>query len=661
MKHNQNYRFWRSAGQCLLSGIALAVLTFVCFRLQVNLTTVALLYLIVIVLVSLTGGFVSSTLVSIIALICLDYFFTLPLFSLPMSKPLDVVALIAFLTTAFVINYLIAKVHRSFQEIQALKDQFRLVIDTTPAMVHSGLPDGSLDYFNQRWLDYLGAALEEIKDWKWTSKIHPDDVDAFVENWRSSVRTGDSFEAEARVHRADGTYRWMLHRKEPLRDEPGNIIKWHGSSIDIHDRKRAEETLRRSEAYLAEAQRLSHTASFAYNPGRRKTLFWSEELFRIFGLDPQRGVPDYNETRRLVHPDDLDRVSGECLQGFRAKADFTQDYRLLLDDGTVKHLHVIWHPVLDKEGEVIECVGTVADVTERKSAEQALRRSEALLAEGQRISHTGSFGWNVTTDEHFWSDETFRIFEYDVSTKITLQLILERVHPEDIPLVQQVIARAADRKDFDLEYRLLLPSGSVKYVHVVAHAVSDESGNIEFIGAVLDVTERKQAEETLRRSQAELARVTWVMTMGELTASIAHEINQPLAAVVTNANACLRWLAAPIPNLDEAREAVARIARDGKRASDVIARIRALVEKSVTERAYLDVNEVIQEVVGWIQSELQKNGVVLRMELAARSPARFGRSGAVTTSHYESGDERHRSYEWGHGPITRLAHSVSST
>ena len=388
MNHNQIYRFWRSAAQCLLGGIALAVLTLVCFRLQVNLTTVALLYLIVIVLVSLTGGFVSSALVSIIALICLDYFFTLPLFTLAMSKPLDLVALIAFLTTAFVVNYLISKARRSIQEIQALKDQFRLVIDTTPALIHSALPDGYLDYFNQRWLDYLGASLEEVEEWRWTATIHPDDVDAFVEKWRSSVRTGDSFEAEARVHRADGTYRWMLHRKEPLRDEPGNIVKWYGSSIDIHDRKRAEETLRRSEAYLAEAQRLSHTASFAYNPGRRKTLYWSEELFRIFGLDPQRGIPDYNETRRLVHPDDLDRVSGECLQGFREKADFTQDYRLLLHDGTVKHLHVIWHPVLDKDGEVIEYVGTAADVTERKRAEQALRRSEALLAEGQRISHT---------------------------------------------------------------------------------------------------------------------------------------------------------------------------------------------------------------------------------------------------------------------------------
>ena len=149
--------------------------------------------------------------------------------------------------------------------------------------------------------------------------------------------------------------------------------------MDVTEQEQLTQELRRSEGYLAEAERLSHTGSFVYSPGSRKTLYWSEELFRIFGLDPRHGIPDYDETRRLVHPDDLDRVSESCLQGFREKADFTQDYRLLLRDGAVKYLHAIWHPFLDKAGEVVEYFGTAMDVTERQHAEEALRRSEKEL------------------------------------------------------------------------------------------------------------------------------------------------------------------------------------------------------------------------------------------------------------------------------------------
>jgi len=261
------------------------------------------------------------------------------------------------------------------QDRKTAEDHLRLVVDTTPTLLHSARPDGYLDYFNQRWLDFVGLSLEDICGWLWTNSIHPDDVEDMLGKWRSSLATGEPAEIEARVRRADGEYRWLLHRTVPLRDLSGTIVKWYGSSTDIEERKRAEDALRRTRTYLTEAQSLSHTGSFAYNPGSRKTLYWSEELFRIFGLDPQRGVPDYDETRGLVHPDDRDRVSEACLKGFREKAPFLQDYRLLLHDGTVKHLHVNWHPVLDKEGEVIEYVGTAADVTGHKQAELALQNA----------------------------------------------------------------------------------------------------------------------------------------------------------------------------------------------------------------------------------------------------------------------------------------------
>ncbi len=253
--------------------------------------------------------------------------------------------------------------------------------------------------------------------------------------------------------------------------------------------------------------------------------------------------------------------------------------------------------------------------------EAKLQRSEAYLAEAQRLSHTGSFGWRRSTGEILWSDETFRIFQYDRTRIPTVELVLQRIHPEDAALVKQIIERASqDGKDFDYECRLAMPDGSVKYVHVVAHALSDGSGGLEFVGALTDITERKQAEEALRQAQADLAHVARVMTMGELAASIAHEVNQPLAGIVINGNACLRWLAGEWPNLAEAREAAIRIIRDGTRASDIISRIRALARKTGTLTERVDLNEAIREVLALGQGEARKHDVGLRARLPSDLP-----------------------------------------
>lgn len=257
----------------------------------------------------------------------------------------------------------------------------------------------------------------------------------------------------------------------------------------------------------------------------------------------------------------------------------------------------------------------------RRSAED-LRRSEAYLAEAQRISHTGSFGWDVSSGRIYWSQETFRIFGYDLATIPDLECVLQRIHPEDRTLATRVIDSASkEKKAFDVEHRLLLPDGMVKHVRVVAHLAAN---GLEFVGAVTDLTESKKAQEDLRTSQAELARVTRIMTMGELAASIAHEVNQPLGAIVANANACMSWLAGVCPNLEEAREAAGRIVRDGKRAAEVIARIRALTRKTTTQMERLDLNETIKEVVALTQGEMRTNRVVLRTELLDDLPPVLG-------------------------------------
>src|SRR6267142_4910125 len=228
------------------------------------------------------------------------------------------------------------------------------------------------------------------------------------------------------------------------------------------------------------------------------------------------------------------------------------------------------------------------DVTERKQAENALRQSEMYQAEAQRLSHTGSFGWRVASGEIIWSEETFRMFGYDKAPSIKHATVFQRVHPEDRARVEQTIDRASrDGKDFEHGYRLLMPDGAVKHVHATAHAVTDASGGVEFVGAVTDVTAHKQAEVELHEAQTNLAHVTRVTALGEMAASIAHEVNQPLAAVVTNAAACLRWLDREPANLKEARGTLQSIVKDGNRAGEVIQRVRALANKTADQKAPL--------------------------------------------------------------------------
>ncbi len=273
---------------------------------------------------------------------------------------------------------------------------------------------------------------------------------------------------------------------------------------------------------------------------------------------------------------------------------------------------------------ILRALREATERAERKRTEKSLRQSEAYLAEAQRISHTGSFGWRPLTGEILWSEETFRIFQYEPRTKPTVELILQRVHPEDAALVQRTIERAAqDGKEFEHEHRLLMPDSSVKHVHVVARALSDESGGIEFVGAVMEVTDRKRAEEereTLRQTQTDLARVNRVTTMGELTASLAHEVNQPIAAAVTDAKTCLRWLTRDDPDLEEARVAAMRVVKDATRASEIISRIRLLFNKGTPERALVDINPVIGEMISLMSSEAIRHNISVRTELAEDLP-----------------------------------------
>jgi PAS domain S-box-containing protein len=265
-----------------------------------------------------------------------------------------------------------------------------------------------------------------------------------------------------------------------------------------------------------------------------------------------------------------------------------------------------------------------AEMIEMKRTEQALRASETSLVEGQRISQTGSWNWNVDSGKIVGSLELRRIFGFESeAAQPPYSRYVERVHPDDRTSVEQTVDAAVHAGDsFRIDYRIVLPDGAVKYLHGVGHPVAKgPSDRPEYVGTVMDVTERKRAEEALRKAQDELAHVTRVTTLGELAASIAHEVNQPLAAVVANANASLRWLAAVPSDIQEARDGLQRIVRDANRASEVVSRIRAFLKRGESRRDRLDVEDVIREVIGLVQGEVRTQGVSVLLESAAHLPA----------------------------------------
>jgi PAS domain S-box-containing protein len=384
------------------------------------------------------------------------------------------------------------------------------MIDSIPSLIHTARPDGYLDYFNQRWLQYAGLPIEDLLGWKWTAVIHPEDIEAIQEKWHFSLSSGEPFLHEARVRRADGEYRWMLHHKVAARDEFGQIVKWYGSSIDIEDRKQAEEQVRRnaqelqrSAFYLAEAQRLGHIGGWVFDP----TIgfdYWSHELFQIHGLDPAAGAPGFEQYLALVHPQDREFIASLMKRMPLDVSGFDVTKRIVRPNGEARYVRYVGSPPSD-DG-TAKRIGVGIDVTEHELLAQELRRREAYLTEAQRLSHTGSFGWRPDSGEVVWSDETYRIFEYDRAVKPTIHLIVQRVHPEDRADFQEVINQASVRgTQFEHTYRLLLPDGSAKHVHALAHALQDASGSREFVGAVTDVTSIKRAEEKLRKSEAYLA------------------------------------------------------------------------------------------------------------------------------------------------------------
>jgi hypothetical protein len=512
------------------------------------------------------------------------------------------------------------------------EEKIRLIINTVPGLLWTARPDGWVDFLNQRWLDYTGMTLEQGLGWAWQPGYHPDDLGNVLSKWRAAVAERKPLEVEARVRRFDGEYRWFLKRAFPLFDNAGRVLGWYGGNIDIHDLKQAEEKLRRIETYLTEGQRLSHTGSWAWSVKTKENLYWSKENYRIFGFDPDPESGRYGPARDRIHPADLPAFDENLNQAIQEKSDFEIHFRILLPGGEVKHVHNLGHPVLNTAGELVEYIGTTVDVTEQVKARAALEEAFSKIKKSEAslrliIDTIPTLAWSTEPDgsvefvNRRWSNYTGLTIEQARGSGW-----LAAIHPEDIGwLSEQRRITMAAGKPFELEARMRRYDGQYRWFINRADPLLDEQGKIvKWYGTNTDIDDRKRAEEALRKSQAELAYVSRLTTMGELTASIAHEVNQPLTAVVNNANASISLLPEGTPNLEEVREALAEIVDDANRASDVIARVRQLAKRAPIEKSLLDLRDVVQDVLALARYESAARNVTIRTDLSKDLPSVFG-------------------------------------
>ncbi|WP_167458705.1 PAS domain-containing protein [Mesorhizobium kowhaii] len=629
---------------------------------------------------------------------------------------------------------------RAEEALRESEHRLRQIFETVPGLLWSTDPVGEPTQVNQRMLDYTGMRFEDFMNGGWEAFLYPDDFPETTRAFQNSVQTGTSYQATHRLRRADGEFRWHHTRGEPLRDRQGHIVQWYGLSVDIDEGKKAEEQLRRSEAYLAEAQRLSHSGVSAYN--ETKILYGSDETYRIWGFDPTEGVPSREAVFKRVHPLDVDRLNAVVQRAVGEKRGYEIGYRIILPDGTVKHLETIGHPMFSPSGELLEIVTTQLDVTERKRAEEGLRQSEAKFRDFAETASDwfweidADYKFTMLTENAFGSDaarrigtssldyvldletepekwraalaaidarEPFRDFVFcavggdgapmhvrasgkplfdsngeflgyrgtstDVTAMVRAQEALlesERrarsaidgiaglitvndpsgnletvnrqvleyfgrslewlknwgtndvVHPEDLPRIFEIYKRATvSGIPFSYEVRLRRFDGEYRWFDNRGVPIRDDSGRIvRWYVLLTDIEDRIRALTRLDQMQSDFAHMNRVSVMGELAASLSHEITQPIAAARNNARAAIHFLDRNPPDLDEIREALASIVDDADRAGGIIDRIRDHIKKAPPRKSRFGLNEAIDEVIGLARSAITTNGVTARTRLA---------------------------------------------
>jgi PAS domain S-box-containing protein len=629
MKIRHNQRAQLAVVAQLLLGIAgLALITFVCFRVGFGLARTGFAYVILIALVSVLGSFSISVVLSIIAAACLNYFFAPPLFELRIDAVDDIVRIAAFLATSLVVTALTSKRKRTEQEMRESKAR----LEEAQHIAHFGWWERDLSRSHVTLSDEVcrifGLQPVDLPEWhgRWLERIHPDDRTRVDEAAAAAIRRGGPrYDVEYRVVRPDGTLRVVHSRGDVTWNDAGTPVRQFGVLQDITQLREAEQELRASEARFRTFVDYATDAFFVLDDDAT-VLDVNRQACKDLGYTRQELIGKH----RSAFDIGLDDVSVQSLtQRIAAGDSLTFETRHRRKDGTSFPVE-LRVAQFEQGGRRFLCLAR--DITERKKAEEALRRSEAYLAEAQRLSHSGAFAYNETRFL-YWSEELYRIYGFAPLQGIpTREAWWQRIHPDDRDRVYEEIQEALrERKDYAVEFRIVLPDGTLKHIQSNGHPSFSAGGElVEVIGTSVDMTERRRAQEEherLRQLEADLAHMNRLDIMGELSASLAHEMLHPIATARNNARAGMRFLEMSPPNLDEVREALGCVVKDADRAKDLVARIRDHIKKAPPRNELFDLNEAIDEVIVMARNAIDRSRVSVRTCLM--EPTAFVRGDSV--------------------------------
>jgi PAS domain S-box-containing protein len=625
MRHKRKPRLPAVAAQFLLGIAGLALVTFVCFQVGFGLARTGFAYVVLIALVSLLGSFSSSVVLSVLAAACLNYFFAPPLFEFRIDLPEDIERIAVFLTTSVVVTALTTRQKRAEEALA--ENNFRF--EEAQHLAHVGWWERDFTTNRVSLSDEVcrifGLQPIDLPKWhaRWLELIHPDDRTRVAQAAAAAlVPSGPRYNIEYRVVRSDGTERVVHSQGDVTWDESRKPLRQFGVLQDVTELRRAEQELRESE------ERFRTLVQFSFD------VYWESDAQHRFtrqefadGLaDAPSPGSEIGKTRWEVpylEPDEEAwRKHRETLNAHLPFRDF--ELARPMPDGRKRYVSVSGLPVFDRSGRFIGYRGVGRHITERKRAEEALRRSEAYLAEAQRLSHTGTLAFNATAPV-YWSEESYRIWGLDPSQGLPdRETVMQRIHPEDRETVNVETEQALrEKRGFILDFRIVLPDGTIKHIGSTGRPLFSADGElVEMIATHVDVTEHKRAQEEherLRELEANLAHMNRLSIMGELTASLAHEILHPIASARNNARAAMRFLDMSLPNLAEVREALACIVRDADRGKDIVDRIRAHSKKAPPRNDRFDMNRAIEEVIEMVRAPIEKNKVLVRTHLAAGS------------------------------------------
>jgi PAS domain S-box-containing protein len=523
------------------------------------------------------------------------------------------------------------------QNVQALRDreqELSQLVDMVPSHVWRLTPDGEPVFFNKRMVDFLGLDVADT-DTPGMSRleavletVHPDDAPKFRDAINRCLVTGEGFALRYRLRRADGVYRWMSSRAEPMRDQGGRIVQWYGLCHDIDDQMHAEEALRRSEQRL---QQLIDTvpAVIWRATAEGKLSYVNKRLTEVVGLTLEDlAAPDGRRSLTAFHPDDREAVDQAMTHSIRTGASYVMRYRQLRRDGSYRWVETRAEPLRDEFGAIVEWYAVSVDIHDMVRAQEALRERERELqqlidAVPVRIWSATPAGGAVYFNKRYQDHLRSTIANFDALEDASIEkFIQELIHPEDAPGVQRTLGNSFETGAATvMRFRWREKDGVYRWAECRVEPRRDHDGTIvQWYGVSLDIDDEVRAQEALRQASDRLAQAAQAASLAELSASIAHEVNQPLAAIVANSHACHRWLSADPPNLERAKITSERITRDANSAAEVVSRIRALFRHAPDVRSFEDVNRVVEEVCRLMAEEIAAKDIRIETDLDQRLP-----------------------------------------